>query len=173
VRYWRSSRADLFRREQYWLDRIHDSQFGKSVYNLRKRVDNHWHVDDQKRKRVGEKVSEGLKKRYLDPVLGPASRARRRKLKESFDDPVLGPAYRAKISQRTKEAMADPAVRLKLGASKGKKLSAEHRRKIGDGGRGVKRSSETRARSSADRPTRRGISAQCPNHGRLSAVSLG
>jgi hypothetical protein len=68
-----TSRADLFRREQYWLDRIHDSQFGKSVYNLRERVDNHWHVDDQKRKTVGEKVSEGLKKRYLDPVLGPAS----------------------------------------------------------------------------------------------------
>lgn len=60
-----TSRKDLLRREQTWLDRISDRQLGKGVYNLDRRVRDYWHADDGKRKTAIEKISASQRGRPL------------------------------------------------------------------------------------------------------------
>lgn len=85
-----TSKEDLLRREQTWLDRISDQQFGKSFYNLNKTAKGwrlpkevnsamrkaYWAADPHQRhnmspevrERISASVSKGMKVRWQDPV---------------------------------------------------------------------------------------------------------
>ena len=59
-----TSRQDLLRREEYWLNRISTKQLGKGVYNLRRQIsDQLWMADDQKRVTAAEKNSAANNRR--------------------------------------------------------------------------------------------------------------
>lgn len=74
----------------------------------------------------------------------------RMKLREIALMQWANPKYRSKHSKATRKAMKDPAVLKRLSEShKGRTLSEEHKRKIGDAQRGMKRPIETGRKISA------------------------
>ncbi len=116
-----TSRKDLLRREEWWLNTIHDSQLGKSVYNLKKQADNLlWQADDRKRMTASEKMSQARQIILDDPVKGPALR---QAISKALSGKILSEEQRATLSR----------------AHIGKPLSEEHRAAIGAGHRGQKR----------------------------------
>lgn len=52
-----TNRQELLQEEYRWLQMIPDDQLGKKYYNLHNHHFNHWSVDDNKRKTIGDKIS--------------------------------------------------------------------------------------------------------------------
>ena len=106
---------DLLLEVEYrWLQLINDKDIGIKYYNLSKKHFGHWHIDNQSRKSVRQKLSEASKKLHQDPVY-----------KEKF---IEG---RKKLPPRSEEAIRKTALK-----NTGKKRTEETKRKIGDAHRG-------------------------------------
>jgi hypothetical protein len=172
-----TSRKDLLRLEQYWLDRIHKSQFGKAVYNLNGRVQV-WHADDQKRKTTAEKISAGnLGKILTAETRAKISSAVGRRKEQGWKQPPCSAETRARMSAAHKGLTLTPEHREKISAGKtGRTFSPEHRARISAAQKGLKRgplSPETRAKiSTAHKGLKRGPLS--PEHrARISAGGKG
>ncbi len=146
-----SSRTDLLRREEIWLDRIHKSQFGKSVYNLRRGALNRWFADEQKRMTVGEKISQAK----LGRECGPHTAETQAKINAANTGQKRSAESRAKMraawSRRRDRGWTHSAeARARVSAAlKCRKCSDETRAKLRAAGTGRSPSPETRAKLSA------------------------
>jgi hypothetical protein len=153
-----TSRADLLRREQYWLDRISPKQLGKGVYNLKNKISGHWFVDEGKLKTVGEKIGDGNRgQKRTSEVRAKMSAAQKGKpghpqtpktraqISVSNSGKTHTAETRAAISIAKRGKPLSAAARANMSNSHlGKPLSPEHRKALSSALSGKKRSAEAR-----------------------------
>ena len=56
-------RGDLLAEEYKWLQLIDESELGKKYYNLTRHLNGHWYTDEEKRLKVGQKISAAPNRR--------------------------------------------------------------------------------------------------------------
>lgn len=136
-----TSRKDLLRREQFWLDRISQAQLGKGFYNLQNKHTGHWSADEGKRMTVGEKISAGMTPEVREKKSAltkgkPKTLETRQKMKAAAQRRkergwTHSPASREKISVagrgRTATAAARANMKAAAAARRGKPLTAKAR----------------------------------------------
>ena len=128
-----TSRKDLLRREQFWLDRIHKSQLGKAVYNLRRLANGT--TDDVKRMMANEKLrASNLGRRRTPETQAKISAAweRRKESGWTFSPEII---EKMRVAHLGKTASAETRAKLST-AGLGRTPSAETRKKISDAQKG-------------------------------------
>lgn len=63
LKYITTNRNELLNEEFKWLQLIDDNDLGKKYYNLTKHLNGHWSTDEERRKSVGQKISESPDRR--------------------------------------------------------------------------------------------------------------
>jgi hypothetical protein len=121
-----TSREDLLRQEQWWLDTIHDSQFGKGVYNLNKTAKGwklpkevnsamrkkDWAADRERREK------QGITMCHIRRGWANTDRVRRSEcMRLKWQDPIYRAKQLAGASERRKKQWLDPAYRAAISAA--------------------------------------------------------
>lgn len=92
-----SSRHELREEEQRWLHMIEPKEQGKKYYNLTLHTTPSWHLNEERKQSVKDRISQSVKQYFENPT------------------------HRQKTSEATKKAMTDPLIRQKISqAKKGK-----------------------------------------------------
>ena len=152
-----SSREDLIKEEQRWLNMINESELNIKYYNLRIVATNLWHTFPDSRKTIGEKISESLKGRPdprkvplkdIGDKISKTKKAnfykKRKETGQAFSDEhikklsqaklgsTLPEDHKSKISESGKKSYENGRV----GYWKNKQMSPEHRAKLSESGKG-------------------------------------
>lgn len=104
------SREQMYIEEQRYLDMMKPEEKKIRYYNLKTNKDNLWHLDPNKNKTIGEKISLSKKGKST----GPCSAETAAKISATKKGIKLSPEHREKLRQ----------------AKLGKKLSPAHREKV-------------------------------------------
>lgn len=96
------SRETLLNEEHKWLNKIKPEELGKRYYNLKKHKWGHWATDENKRLKIGQKISEKNKGK-IGPNLGKKfSEESKKKMRESAKGRIQNENTRKKISEGNK-----------------------------------------------------------------------
>ena len=152
-----SSRENLIKEEQRWLNMINESELKIKYYNLRIVATNLWHTFPDSRKTIGEKISESLKgrpeprKMSMEEIGAKISKAKkanfdkkRKETGQAFSNEhikklslaklgsTLPEYHKTNIAKSGKKAYENGRV----GYWKNKQMSPEHRAKLSESGKG-------------------------------------
>jgi hypothetical protein len=154
-----TDKKDLLEEEYKWLSKIKKDELGKRYYNLHNHHFGHWSTDDNRKKSVGQKISESHKN---DPNWGKWNKGKslseecKEKLSVSVSK-TMTPEHRALLSVKcsgwkhtdeAKEKIRQSGIgrvfseesKIKIGAAqKGKIVSEETREKLRNAVLGKKR----------------------------------
>lgn len=128
---------DLLLEVEYkWLQLINDKDIGIKYYNLSKKHFGHWHINDQTRKSVRQKLSEAAKNLHNDPTY-------REKYETGMKNrpPQTAEQIKKRAKANTGKKRTEETKRKISESNKGKimgPLSDEHRRKVSESLKGEK-----------------------------------
>lgn len=125
-----TTRDDLLKEEQRWLDMIKPEELGKRYYNLIKSSGRRWHTDEEARKTVGQRIS------YAHQNMSPE---KKKKFCESASKAKLGKPSSFKGKKQSPEAI----TKIKEARAR-QTFSDETRRKLSESRCGKPRSEETK-----------------------------
>ncbi len=142
-----TDKKDLLEEEYKWLSKIKKDELGKRYYNLHNHHFGHWSTDDNRKKSVGQKISESHKN---DSNWGKWNKGKslseecKEKLSVSVSK-TMTPEHRALLSVKCSGWKHTDEAKEKISqAGVGRVFSEETKRKIGAAQKGKIVSEETR-----------------------------
>ncbi|NDB62067.1 hypothetical protein EB001_27055 [bacterium] len=142
-----TDKKDLLEEEYKWLSKIKKDELGKRYYNLHNHHFGHWTTDDNRKKSIGQKISESHKN---DPNWGKWNKGKSlsEECKEKLSVTVsktMTPEHRALLSNKCSGWKHTDEAKEKISqAGIGRVFSEERKRKIGAAQKGKIVSEETR-----------------------------